>query len=120
MAAFLMGVSHYIISFGRIGYGIMPALFAEMLVLTTAAWAIRSKRLLAYAAMGLAMGFAFYVYPAALYTLPLPLLLLLIYATPTNRKVLVVGVDVKRMDYGYLPAVFATDLLANQNYLVRF
>ena len=88
IAAFLIGVSHYIMAFSKIGYGIMPALFAEALVLATAAWVIKTKSPLAFSVAGFAIGFCFYVYPGALYAVPLPVLLLLIYIPPINKKAL--------------------------------
>ncbi len=85
MAALFLAISHYIMSFGKIGYNNLQALFAETLVLAAAAWAVRTRRLLAFALLGAGLGFCFYVYPAALYVLPLPVLLLLFYVPPVSR-----------------------------------
>ena len=85
MAALFLAISHYVMSFGKIGYNNLQALFAETLVLAAAAWAVRTRRPLAFALLGAAMGFCFYVYPAALYVVPLPLLLLLLYLPPVSR-----------------------------------
>lgn len=82
----LLAASHYIMSFGKIGYNNLQALFAMALALWAAAWAVRSARPLAYVALGGALGLCFYVYPAALYALPIPLLLLLLYAPPFTRR----------------------------------
>lgn len=82
LAAGLLAVSHYVMAFGKIGYNNLQALFALGLVLAAAAWVIRTRQLLAYAGLGLAMGLCFYVYPAALYALPLPVLLLWLYDRP--------------------------------------
>jgi hypothetical protein len=88
VAALLMAASEYIMSFGRIGYANIHSLFAMCLVLGAAAWALRTGRMLAYAAVGASIAFCFYIYPGALYAVPLPLLLLLLYAPPVNRQAL--------------------------------
>jgi hypothetical protein len=88
IAALFLAISHYIMSFGKIGYNNLQALFAEALVLATAAWAVRTRRPLAFALLGAGIGFCFYVYPAALYVVPLPLLLLLFYLPPVSRAAL--------------------------------
>ena len=75
---FLAG-SHYIISFSRIGYNNMQALFTTGLILYLASVAIRSSSLWSYAALGAAMGLSFYAFPGAILALPLPLLLVLMY-----------------------------------------
>ena len=85
MAALFLAISHYIMSFGKIGYNNLQALFAEALVLALAAWAVRTRRPLAFALLGAGIGFCFYVYPAALYVVPLPILLLLFYLPPVSR-----------------------------------
>jgi hypothetical protein len=46
---------------------------------------VRSRRPLAFALLGTGIGFCFYVYPAALYIVPLPILLLLVYLPPVSR-----------------------------------
>ncbi|MCX6029692.1 MAG: glycosyltransferase family 39 protein [Chloroflexi bacterium] len=84
-AALLLAVSHYVMSFGKIGYNNLQALFAMSLTLAAAAWVVRTIRPLAFVLLGAAMGFCFYVYPAALYVLPIPLLLLLFYRPPTTK-----------------------------------
>jgi 4-amino-4-deoxy-L-arabinose transferase-like glycosyltransferase len=83
---FLLATSHYIMSFGKIGYNNLQSYFALSLVLAGAAFAIRTRKLSAYAITGAAVGFCFYIYPAALYTIPLPFLLLLFYTPPTNKE----------------------------------
>lgn len=82
LAALLLACSHYLLSFGKIGYNNLQALWVLGLALAAAAWAIRSRSWLAYAALGAALGLCFYVYPAALYVPPVALLLLLCYAPP--------------------------------------
>ena len=84
----LLGVSHYLMSFSKIGYNNLQALFAMGLVLSTFAWAIRSMRPIAFCLLGLSIGFCFYVYPAALYLVLLPLIGLMIYMPPTNHEAL--------------------------------
>jgi len=88
VAALLLAFSHYIMSFGKIGYNNLQALLAMALALWAAVWAIRSSRPLAFVVLGGTLGFCFYVYPAALYVLPIPLLLLLFFQPPTSRAVL--------------------------------
>jgi hypothetical protein len=86
LASILLACSSYLMTFGKIGYNNLQALFAMSLVLAGGAWVIRSKRSLAYAALGGAMGFCLYVYPAALYAIPLPLVMLLFYTPPRKRS----------------------------------
>jgi len=88
IAAFFLAVSHYIMAFGKIGYNNLQALFAMSLALCAAAWAIRTRRRIAFVVLGLACGLCFYVYPAALYVLPVAGLLLLFYFPPTSRLAL--------------------------------
>ena len=86
-SAFLAG-SAYIMSFGKIGYNNLQALFAMALVLAAASWMVRSKRWISAVSLGFSMGFCFYVYPAALYILPLPVLLMLFYDFPKTSTAL--------------------------------
>jgi hypothetical protein len=88
IASVFLAASHYVMSFGKIGYTNLQALFALSLNLCVAAWAVRSKRPLAFAALGAALAFCFYSYPGALYVLPYPLLLLLFYDPPRSRAAL--------------------------------
>src|SRR6185369_11492468 len=67
------------------GYNNLQAFFALGLVLAALAHSLKSMKLAAFAFLGLAMGFCFYVYPAALYVIPLPLLGLLIYLPALTR-----------------------------------
>jgi hypothetical protein len=87
IAAVLMAGSSYIMTFGKVGYNNLQALFAMSLVLAAAGWAVRSRRWLAYTVLGLSAGFCLYVYPAAFYALPLGLLLLLFYDLPKTPQV---------------------------------
>lgn len=83
-----LGASHYIIGFGKIGYDKFQAYFAMALLLAAAGWAVRTRRTLAFVGLGFAAGLCFWVYPAALYILPLPAFLLVLYAPPLDRKIL--------------------------------
>jgi hypothetical protein len=85
IAAFLLAVSSYVMSFGKIGYNNLQALFALTLVLAAAGWALRSKLPLAFASLGSAVALCFYVFPAALYVVPVPFLLLALYDPPLTR-----------------------------------
>lgn len=87
IAAFLLAVSSYIMSFGKIGYNNLQALFALALVLAITAWAIRSKLIFAFSCLGSALAFCFYTYPVAFYSIPLPFFLLLLYYPPKNWEV---------------------------------
>ncbi len=84
----LLGFSHYLLSFAKIGYNNLQAFFALGLVLAALVWALKSMKLISFISLGLAMGFCFYVYPAALYVVPLPMLGLLIHLPPVNRLAL--------------------------------
>jgi hypothetical protein len=86
IAAFLFAVSSCIMSFSKIGYDNLQSLFALTLVLAIAAWILKSGLKLAYVCLGSALALCFYVYPAALYAIPLPLILLVIYGFPRNRE----------------------------------
>jgi hypothetical protein len=84
-ATVCLGASHYIMSFGKIGYDKFQAYLAMALLLSAAACAVRTRRMIAFVGMGLAAALCFYVYPAALYVVPLPFFLLLVYAPPVDR-----------------------------------
>ncbi|MFZ6026418.1 MAG: glycosyltransferase family 39 protein [Chloroflexota bacterium] len=84
-ASLFLAGSHYLMSFGKIGYNNLQALFALALVLWLTGRAIREQRLGDFAAVGLGLGFCFYVYPAALYVIPLSLLFLFLYVPPRSK-----------------------------------
>ena len=86
LASAFLAASHYLMGFSRIGYNNTQALLAMAFALAASVWALRSKGHLAYAVLGLAVGLCFYVYPAALYAVPLPFLLLLLHAPPRSRR----------------------------------
>ncbi len=88
LGAGMLGCSHYLMTFGKIGYNNLQALFVMGLVLWAAGEAVRSRRALNYTFLGLSLGLVFYVYPAALYVLPLAGLLMLMYDPPFNRPAL--------------------------------
>ncbi len=86
LASVFLASSHYLMTFAKIGYNNLQALFAMSLVLWATAWALKTRRQLAFAVLGLAIGLCFYVYPAALYLIPIPGLFLLVYAPPSSRR----------------------------------
>ena len=88
VATILLAVSHYVMSFGKIGYNNLQALFALSLALAAASWALRQKQYFVFALLGSVLAFCFYLYPAALYVIPAPLTLLLFYYPPLSRKAL--------------------------------
>jgi len=83
-----LGASHYLMSFSKIGYNNLQAFFALGLVLATFAWALKSTHVVSFVFLGLSLGLCFYLYPAALYITPLPILGLLIYFPPKGRDAL--------------------------------
>jgi len=85
ITALFLAASEYLMTFGKIGYNNLQSFFTLGLILWAASLAIQTRRLSSYAFLGLAIGFCFYVYPAALYTIILPLILLVIYDPPTSK-----------------------------------
>lgn len=81
----LMAMSQYLINFGKIGYNNLQALTIMSVVLWAAGQAIRKKRSMVFFGLGMAIATCFYVYPVALYVIPLPILLLLFYLPPFTR-----------------------------------
>ena len=81
----LLACSGYLINFGKIGYDNPQAFFMLGLTLWLAAEAVFSRRPVVYAILGLVMGFCLYSYPAALYVLPLPVILMAIYDFPKSK-----------------------------------
>ena len=88
LAVFFLLSSHYLMTFGKIGYNNLQALFVMSVVLACGAWAVRRKQYLPVAFFGLSMGLCFYVFPAALYILPVALLLMLFYDPPITGDAL--------------------------------
>ncbi len=86
-AAFLAS-SEYLISLGKVGYTNLQAFFAAALVLALAAWAVQSKSKLAFCLLGSSLAFCCYIFPAALYVLPLPILFLCLFYPPKTREAL--------------------------------
>lgn len=84
----LLGFSHYLLSFSKIGYNNLQAFFIMGALLASFTWAVKSMRPLAFCVTGLAMGLCFYLYPAALYLVPLPVIGFLVYLPPTNKEAL--------------------------------
>ncbi len=85
LSTLLLAVSHYLMTFGKIGYNNLQALFVLSLGLGLGGQAVRTRRPLYYALLGLALGLCFYVYPAAVYTFAPVGLLLLFFDPPTSR-----------------------------------
>ncbi len=85
ITAFLFASSSCIMSFSKIGYDNLQALFAMTLVLAVTTWALRSGWQLAYVCLGTAIALCFYVYPAALFVVPLPFILLFLYGRPLKK-----------------------------------
>ena len=86
LAALFLASSHYIMSFSKIGYNNLQAFFMLSLNLWAVTWAIKTRRRLGFALLGTTLGLCFYVYPAALFILPIPLLLLMFYHPPKTRS----------------------------------
>ncbi len=80
-----LGASHYVMSFFKIGYDKSQAYLAMSLLLAATAWAVRTRRMIAFTGIGLAAALCFYVYPAALYIVPFSFFLLLLWAPPIDR-----------------------------------
>jgi hypothetical protein len=85
-AAALLAASEYLIDFGKIGYTNLQAFFAAALVLASSARAARTGSKTAFCLLGASMAFCCYIFPAALYALPLPVLFLCFYHPPKTRK----------------------------------
>lgn len=83
-ASLFLASSHYIMAFGKIGYNQLQSYFAFSLLLAASAWAARSRRNVAFLLTGLSLGLCFYVYPGALYVIPVAPLLLLLFFPPRN------------------------------------
>ncbi len=88
IAVIVLGASHYLMSFSKIGYNNLQAFFALGLVLAAFALAIKSLRVVSFVWLGLSIGLCFYLYPASLYITPLPIIGLLIYFPPNTRDAL--------------------------------
>lgn len=88
VTALLLACSHYLMNFSKIGYNNLQALFVMSLVLWLAGAAVRSKSPFAYTALGVGSSACFYVFPAALYLLPLPILVIWLYAPGPRRDTL--------------------------------
>lgn len=86
LAALFLASSHYIMSFSKIGYNNLQAFFILSLNLWAVTWTIKTRRPLSFALLGTTLGLCFYVYPAALFIPPIPLLLLMFYHPPTSRS----------------------------------
>ncbi len=85
LASIFLACSHYIMTFGKIGYNNLQSYFILSLVMAAGAWAVRSKSTVAYITLGISMGACFYVYPAALYAIPVAILLMVFFDAPFSR-----------------------------------
>ena len=86
LAALLLASSHFLMNFSKIGYNNLQALFVMSLVLWLTEIAVRSGRPIAYSALGIGMAGCFYVFPGALYVLPLPLVLIAMHSPGRGRN----------------------------------
>ena len=86
LASALLATSHYLMSFGKIGYNNLQALLAFSVCLAGATWFIRSRGRIAAVAFGAALGLCFFVYPGALLTLPVSLLVAARHRRPTRTS----------------------------------
>lgn len=88
-AGLLLATAHYLLSFGKIGKNNLQALFFLCVVIWAATVAVRSRdKFYGFALTGICLGMCFYVYPAALYAVPIPLLLLLMYTPPLRWEMI--------------------------------
>ncbi len=88
LAVIFLGAAQYLMTFGKIGYNNLQALFALGLLLWAGGRALRLGPMAAYAGLGASMGLCFYLYPAAIYAVPLAWLFLLVFDPPVNRRAL--------------------------------
>ncbi len=107
LIALLLTASVYLLTFGKIGYNNLQAFFGMALTLWAAGWAVQSRKGLAYTVLGISLGFCFYVYPAALYIVPLPFLLILFYQPVRSRMTWVgLGLTILALLLCVLPLLF--------------
>ncbi len=79
LGAGFLAVSHYLMTFGKIGYNNPQALFALTTALWTASQALRNPNVFWFAMIGISLGACFYVFPMAAFSIPAVLLLLWLY-----------------------------------------
>lgn len=87
-AVALLAASHYLMSFGKIGYDNLQALFALALVLAAATWSVRGRSRAGAVALGAAVGLCFYVFPGALFAPLIGGLFVLCMDRPLDRGTL--------------------------------
>lgn len=85
VAGFVLATSAYLLAFGKIGYNNLQSFFALALVLATGAHAAATRTTPAYVLAALATGVCFYVFPGALYVVPLAILYLAMFDPPRTR-----------------------------------
>lgn len=78
----LLAASHYLMNFGKIGYNNLQGFLVIGLILWTSGWAVQSKRLVAFVAVGVAQALSFYTFNGALIGVPLAWLIFLLYDWP--------------------------------------
>ena len=84
LASLFLGSSHYLMTFGKIGYNNLQALLVMSIVLACGGWAVKRKQLLPMVFFGLSLGLCFYVFPAALYVLPVAVFMLVFFDPPLS------------------------------------
>jgi hypothetical protein len=108
----LLASSSYLMDFLKIGYNNPQAFFGMGLLLAACVWALRQPGGAAYTGLGLAASLCLYIYPPALYALPVAGLVMLFYAPPLSRL---------RLAHwglaGGLFLVFASLLFFNPNFI---
>jgi len=128
LGAFFLATSHYIISFGKIGYNNLQAFFVMSIVLACSIWAVEAKNYSVYAVLGLCLGLCFYVYPAALFAVPIVILFLLFFDWPSPRIIGKWGVMLGSLGIlviplflqsGYWQAKVPGTFLANPAFLIN-
>lgn len=87
LGAGFLSVSHYLITFGKIGYNNPQALLALAFALWVAATAIQTSGVFWFAFLGVALGGCLYVYPIAIFSIPIVVLLVWVYRKQTRIAV---------------------------------
>lgn len=77
--AFLIAISHFLMTFSRIGYNNTGALLVMGMAFAAVAWTLKGNARFAYVVTGLVIGLCFFVYPAAIYLPPILLCFLMWY-----------------------------------------
>lgn len=112
VAGIIVGSSHYLMAFSRIGYNNVHAVFYSTLVMLMLALAWRTQRAVFVFLTGVAMGFCLYTFQSAVLTWPITaVILLLVFARRPSWSMVLAGVI---MVAGFLmvvtPALLTTPL----------